>query len=378
MPTDGLGAVVERAGAPIRVEPIVIDDPEPGEVVVRLAASGLCHSDVWAIEHGNWGAPWPMLLGHEGAGVVAAVGDGVGSVVPGDRVVITWAVPCRRCPTCRRGAPRRCAHQLEQPPRIRRTAGDDVLTGVLNCGTLATHTVVTEPQVVHMPDGLALSRACLLGCGVSTGIGAAVQTAHVWPGASVAVIGLGGIGLAALQGARVAGAERLIAIDVAPAKLEWAAGFGATDTVDASILGAVDAVRELTGGEGVDFAFEAVGRAECVRQAVEMLGYAGVAVAIGVPPLPSEVTLTWNGGDRAAYPNKATLLVTDGGDPIPSEDFPRMAAWALAGAIDLDTMVSREISLTEEDLDEAVRAMLAGEVIRSVVVFPGVDDQGAG
>ena len=376
MPTDGLGAVVERAGASIRVEPIVIDDPEPGEVVVRLAASGLCHSDVWAIEHGNWGEPWPMLLGHEGAGVVAAVGDGVGSVAPGDRVVITWAVPCGRCRTCRRGAPRRCAHELEQPPRIHRAPGDDVLTGVLHCGMLATHTVVTEPQVVRMPDGLALSRACLLGCGVSTGIGAAVQTAEVWPGASVAVIGLGGIGLAALQGARVAGAERLIAVDVAPAKLEWAVGFGATDTVDASILDAVDAVRELTGGEGVDFAFEAVGRAECVRQAVEMLGFAGVAVAIGVPPLPSEVTLTWNGGDRAAYPHKAKLLVTDGGDPIPSEDFPRMAAWAIEGAIDLDTMVTREISLTEGDLDEAVRAMLAGEVIRSVVVFPGVDDQG--
>ncbi|HVF08372.1 MAG TPA: zinc-binding dehydrogenase, partial [Actinomycetota bacterium] len=193
--------------------------------------------------------------------------------------------------------------------------------------------------------------------------------------ATVAVIGLGGIGLAALQGARVAGAGRLIAVDVAPAKLEWAAGLGATDTVDASILDAVDSVRELTGGEGVDFAFEAVGRAECVRQAVEMLGFAGVAVAIGVPPLPSEVTLTWNGGDRAAYPNKATLLVTDGGDPIPNEDFPLMAAWAIDGTIDLDTMVSREISLSEGDLDEAVRAMLAGEVIRSVVVFPGVDDQ---
>jgi S-(hydroxymethyl)mycothiol dehydrogenase len=377
MPTDGLGAVVELAGSPIRVEPIVLDDPGPGEVLVRLAASGLCHSDVWAIEHGNWGAPWPMLLGHEGAGVVEALGEGVSSVAAGDRVVITWAVPCGRCRTCLRGAPRRCAHELEQPPRIHRSSDNDVLTGVLNCGTLATHTVVTEPQVVVMPDRLALSRACLLGCGVSTGIGAAVQTAKVWPGSSVAVIGLGGIGLAALQGARVAGAGRLIAVDVAPAKLEWAVGLGATHTVDARAVDAVDAVRELTGGEGVDFAFEAVGRAECVRQAVEMLGFAGIAVAIGVPPLPSEVTLTWNGGDRAAYPHKATLLVTDGGDPIPSEDFPQMASWAIDGAIDLDTMVTREIALTDDDLAEAVRAMLAGEVIRSVVVFPGVDINGS-
>ena len=372
MTRDGLGAVIGHRGAAIRIEPIVVDDPGPGEVLVRLAASGVCHSDVWAIENGNWGAPWPMLLGHEGAGVVEAVGDGVTSVAAGDRVVLTWAVPCGRCRQCLRGAPRRCGHELHQPPRVRR-AGGQVLTGVLHCGTLATHTVVTEPQVVAMPDALALSRACLLGCGVSTGIGAAVQTARVWPGATVAVIGLGGIGLAALQGARIAGATRVIAIDVVPAKLEWAVGFGATDTVDASAGDPVEAVRGLTGGEGVDVALEAVGRPECVRQAVEMLGFAGTAVAIGVPPVPSEVTLAWNGSDRAAYPHKVNLLVTDGGDPIPREDFPRMAAWAIDGSLDLDAMVSREIALTEDDLNDAVRAMLAGEVIRSVVVFPGVD-----
>jgi Zn-dependent alcohol dehydrogenase len=255
---------------------------------------------------------------------------------------------------------------------VRRENGD-VLTGVLDCGTLATHTVVTEPQVVVMPDALPLSRACLLGCGVSTGVGAAIQTAKVWPGASVAVIGLGGIWLAALQGARIAGATRLIAVDVVPAKLEWARGFGATDVVDASAGDAVDAVRELTGGEGVDVSFEATGHAECVAQAVGMLGFAGTAVAIGVPPVPSEVTIPWNGSDRAAYPHKVNLLVTDGGDPIPGEDFPEMAAWAVDRRLDLDAMVTRERSLTEADLREAVRAMLAGEVIRSVVVFDGVD-----
>ncbi|HET9310555.1 MAG TPA: alcohol dehydrogenase catalytic domain-containing protein [Actinomycetota bacterium] len=372
MPTEGFGAVVERAGAPIHTEPIVIDDPEPGEVLVRIAASGLCHSDVWAIEHGNWGAPWPMLLGHEGAGVVEAVGAGVTAARPGDRVVLTWAVPCGRCRQCLRGAPRRCGHELHQPPRMRRSNGD-VLTGVLHCGTLATHSVVTEPQVVPMPDELALSRACLLGCGVSTGVSAALHTAKVWPGASVAVIGLGGIGLAALQGSRIAGAERLIGVDVVPRKLEWALRFGATDTVDAGTDDPVDAVRAVTGGEGVDVAFEAVGRPECVRQAVEMLAFAGTAVAIGVPPLPSDVTLPWNGSDRAAYPKKANLLMTDGGDPIPSEDFPELARWAVAGSLDLDAMVTREIELTDRDLAGAVRAMLDGEVIRSVVVFRDVD-----
>jgi Zn-dependent alcohol dehydrogenase len=218
-----------------------------------------------------------------------------------------------------------------------------------------------------MPPELPLRSACLLGCGVSTGIGAAIQTAKVWPGARVAVIGLGGIGLAALQGARIAGAERLIAVDVAAPKLAWAERFGATDVVDASATDAVAAVRELTQGAGVDFAFEATGVPSVVSQAVAMLDYAGTAVAIGVPPVPAEVTLSWNGTEHSAYPRKTSLLITDGGDPIPSEDFPEMARWALDGRLDLDGMVTRELHLT--DLDEAFRAMLAGEVIRSVVVF---------
>jgi len=372
MAREGSGAVVGHAGGPIAVEPILIDDPSPGEVLVRMVASGVCHSDVWAIEHGNWGSPWPMLLGHEGAGVVDAVGDGVTHVSAGDRVVVVWAVPCGRCRQCRRGMPRRCGHQLTQPPRLTRARDGAVLTGVLDCGTLATHTVVTAPQVVRMAEGIPLSRACLLGCGVSTGVGAAIQTAKVWPGATIAVIGLGGIGLAALQGAKIAGAERLIAVDVAPAKLGWAAGFGATDVVDASTGDPVDAVRALTDGEGVDVAFEAVGDPSCVRQAVEMLAFAGTAVAIGVPPVPSEVTLPWNGSDRAAYPNKANLLITDGGDPIPDRDLPEMAGWYLDGSLDLDAMVTREARLTDNDLAEAIRAMLAGEVIRTVVVLdPG-------
>ena len=228
---EGFGAIVDHASGSISVEAIRVDDPGPGEVLVRIAASGVCHSDVWAIEHGNWGAPWPMLFGHEGAGTVESVGEGVVHVAPGDRVVLTWAVPCGRCRQCLRGVPRRCGHELAQPPRVTRTRDGAVLTGVLWCGTLATHTVVTAPQVVRMPDGIPLSRACLLGCGVSTGVGAALQTAKVWPGATVAVIGLGGIGLAALQGARIAGAERLIAVDISPTKLAWAARFGATDEI---------------------------------------------------------------------------------------------------------------------------------------------------
>jgi S-(hydroxymethyl)mycothiol dehydrogenase len=364
-----IGAVVDAAGAEVRIEELVIDPPARGEVRVRLAASGVCHSDLWAIENGNWGAPFPMLLGHEGAGIVEDVGPGVVSPVVGDPVVLAWAVPCGACPPCRRGVPRRCSHAWVQPPRVRRARDAAPLAGTLSLGTLATHTVVHAVQAIPVPPELPLRSACLLGCGVSTGVGAAIQTAKVWPGARVAVIGLGGIGLAALQGARIAGAERLIAVDLAAPKLAWAERFGATDTVDASAVDAVAAVRELTQGDGVDFAFEATGVPTVVAQAVAMLDYAGVAVAIGVPPIPADVTLAWNGTDHAAYPRKTSLLITDGGDPIPSEDFPEMAGWALEGRLDLDGMVSREVRLNE--LDEAFRAMLAGEVIRSVVVFDG-------
>jgi S-(hydroxymethyl)mycothiol dehydrogenase len=364
---DAKGAVVDERNAAVRIEALELDPPGAGEVLVRIAASGVCHSDLWAIENGNWGAPFPMLLGHEGAGVVEEVGDGVETPRVGDPVVLSWAVPCGTCAQCRRGVPRRCSHVWVQPPRVRRARDAAPLAGTLSLGTLATHAAVHAAQAIPIPSELPLSRACLLGCGVSTGVGAAIQTGRVWPGARVAVIGLGGIGLSALQGARIAGAEQLIAIDLAAPKLAWAERFGATDTVDASSVDAVAAVRELTGGDGVDFAFEATGVPEVVSQAVAMLDYAGIAVAIGVPPIPAAVTLAWNGGEHAAYPRKTSLLITDGGDPIPSEDFPEMARWAIDGRLDLDGMVTHEIGL--DDLDEAFRAMLASEVIRSVVVF---------
>jgi len=367
---EALGAVVEDVGGRVRIEPILVDPPGGGELLVRLAASGVCHSDHWAIVNGNWGAPFPMLLGHEGAGVVEAVGPGVEEPAPGDPVLLAWGVPCGTCPSCRRGAARKCNHAWSQPPRIRVARTGAPLEGTLSLGTLATHTVVNAAQAIRAPVGADLARVCLLGCGVSTGVGAAVNTAQVWPGATVAVVGLGGIGLSALQGARIAGAGRLIAVDLVAAKLEWARGMGATDVVDANAEDPVAAVRALTHGEGVDVAFEATGVPSVVAQAVAMLTHGGVAVGIGVPPPESEVRLEWSGGPGAAYPNKASLLVTDGGDAL-AEDFSTWLGWANDGRLDLDAMVTREGRLTEEDIEEAFRAMLAGEVIRTVIRIEG-------
>jgi len=358
---------VRRSGGPARIEPIEIDDPGPGEVRIAVTANGLCHSDLWAIEHGNWGVPFPMLLGHEGAGVVDAVGPDVDGLTPGTSVLLVWAVPCGTCRACARGRPRQCTHAWEQPPRMRAVTDGANLTGTLSVGSLATHVVVQAPQAIAMPDGADPVHACLLGCGASTGIGAVVNTAGVQPGDSVAVIGLGGIGLAAVQAARIAGAARIVAVDLIATKLDIARRLGATDTVDATAHDAVDAVRDLTGG--VDVAIEATGVAKVVEQAVAMLARAGVAVAVGVPRPGSTVTIAWGDGlPGAAYPNKARLAITDGGDPL-TEDFRTWLHWSVDGRLDLESMVSQEIAFTDEAIDEAFASMLAGEVIRTVVRF---------
>ncbi|HLB38942.1 MAG TPA: alcohol dehydrogenase catalytic domain-containing protein [Actinomycetota bacterium] len=361
------GVVVHRPGTPARIEPIEVGEPGPHEVSVRVVANGVCHSDLWAMEHGNWGAPFPMLLGHEGAGIVQEIGDGVDHVAPGDPVLLAWAVPCGTCTPCTRGRPRRCDHAWDQPPRLHTTGGDR-LVGTLSIGSLATHTVVHAAQAIAVPPGADLSRICLLGCGASTGIGAAVNTAPVRSGDTVAVIGLGGIGLAALQGARLAGASRVIAIDRVPAKFDAARALGATDVVDAGIRDVVATVRELT-GVGVDVALEATGVAGVVPQAVAMLARAGTAVAIGVPAPDSTITLDWGEATPgAAYPTKATLKVTDGGDPL-REDFHAWIRDDAEGRLDLGALVTVEAAFTDAAISEAFRAMLAGEVIRTVIRF---------
>jgi Zn-dependent alcohol dehydrogenase len=246
------------------------------------------------------------------------------------------------------------------------TGNGERLIGALSIGSLSTLTVVHAAQAIPVPDGLDLTRACLLGCGTSTGLGAAINTGGVRTGDRVAVIGLGGIGLSALQGARLAGAERLIAIDRVRTKLDAAIAMGATDVLDAALHDPVPAVRALTHG-GVDVAIEATGDPAVVAQAVAMLARAGTAVAVGVPPPDSTVTLDWGEATAgAAYPRKTTLTITDGGDPL-LEDFHMWLAAAADGRLDLDGLVSVEAPFTEAALDEAFRAMLAGEVIRTVI-----------
>jgi S-(hydroxymethyl)glutathione dehydrogenase/alcohol dehydrogenase len=248
---------------------------------------------------------------------------------------------------------------------MRRASTGEPLIGTLSIGSLCTHVVVNAEQALPAPEGADLTELCLLGCGASTGVGAVMNTGPPPRGGLVAVIGLGGIGLSALQAAKIAGAERLVAVDVVGSKLALALGMGATDGVDASTTNAVEEVRRLTGG--VDVAYEATGNAIVVGQAVQMLTRGGTAVAIGVPAPGSSITLPWGEGqDGAAYPNKASLVITDGGDPVP-DDFRTWMGWAAEGTLDLGSMVTAEAPLTESGLREAIRAMLAGEVIRTVI-----------
>jgi S-(hydroxymethyl)mycothiol dehydrogenase len=338
------GVVYAEPDAPLVVEELTVDPPGPREVRVRVLACGLCHSDLHVVETKGFHMRFPILLGHEGAGVVEDVGGEVTSVAPGDRVVIAWRAPCGECPQCRRGDPRRCSSQLRAKRRLHRAADGALLTPVLRCGTFADQAVVHEACAVRMPEELPVEQAALLACGFSTGAGAALWATPVQEGSSVAVIGCGGVGLAVIQGALLRGAERILAVDVAPEKLEHATALGATDVVDASAADPVEAVRELTGRRGVEFAFSAIGAPAGLRQAMRMCAYAGTATLVGMP-VPG-ATLD---ADLEAdfFGPRITLAVTHGGDTVPQEDFPFLAQAALDGRLDLARFVTSTISLDE-------------------------------
>ncbi|MDI3298100.1 MAG: Zn-dependent alcohol dehydrogenase [Bacillota bacterium] len=364
-------ALLEDVGERFRVEELELDEPGPGEVRVRVVAAGVCHSDLHVV-NGDLPVPLPAVLGHEGAGVVEAVGEGVTRVKPGDHVVLSWIPGCGRCYYCRIGRPELCeeAFRLQVAGtlpggalRLRRPGGSAV-HHFLEVSCFAEATVVPEQGVVPIRPDVPLDRAALVGCAVTTGYGAVVHTARVRPGSSVAVLGAGGVGLNVIQAAVLSGAWPVVAIDRIPAKLELAREFGATHTVDASRTDdLVGAVADLTDGRGTDYAFEVIGRPETIASAYGMARKGGTVVVVGVAAPHEEVSI-----NAFSLPSQSKVLTGSWyGRSNPGVDIPRILDLYMAGRLKLDELVSRRFPL--EGVNEAFDALRSGEVARSVLLL---------
>src|SRR3954447_14611105 len=354
------GVVALEKGAPVEVRDIVVPDPGPGEVRVTVQACGVCHTDLHYRE-GAINDEFPFLLGHEAAGVIESVGPDVTEVAPGDFVVLNWRAVCGSCRACRRGRPWYCFNTFNASQPMTLEDGTP-LSAALGIGAFADKTLVHAGQCTKVPESDPAA-AGLIGCGVMAGFGAAVNTAPVQKGDTVAVIGCGGVGNAAIAGALYAGARQLIAVDVDKRKLEWARGFGATDTVDGSKEDVVARLRELTGGFGPDVVIEAVGRPETYRQAFDARDLAGTVVLVGVP----NPTMTIELPLIEVFGHGGTLKSSWYGDCLPSRDFPLLVDLLQSGRLDLDAFVSERIGL--DAVEEAFARMERGEVLRSVVVL---------
>ncbi|MGH8884796.1 MAG: S-(hydroxymethyl)mycothiol dehydrogenase [Egibacteraceae bacterium] len=355
-------AVIARAkGKPVTLEAIDVPDPGPGEALVRVQACGVCRTDLHYRE-GAINDEFPFLLGHEAAGVVEQVGGGVGGLAPGDFVILAWRAPCGRCRSCVRGRPWYCFASRNAAQPMTLTDGTR-LSPALGIGAFTQLTLVAAGQAVKVNPQARPEAAGLLGCGVMAGWGAAVNTGEVRRGETVAVFGCGGVGNAAIAGAAMAGARRVIAVDVDPRKLEWARGFGATDTIDSRQTDPVTTIRELTDGHGVDVAIEAVGLPETYRQAFYARDHAGRLVQVGVPDPSMTIELPL----IELFGRGGALKSSWYGDCLPTRDFPMLVDAYLAGRFDLDRFVSETIGLG--DVEEAFAKMERGEVLRSVVVL---------
>lgn len=355
-------AIFEKAGQPLVIDEVDIVNPRAGEVLVRTVCSGVCHSDLHFVD-GLWPLPMDTILGHEASGVVEKVGEGVSYVKPGDKVIMSFKPFCGRCYFCLRGQ----AHLCNDPgimasaaTRITRR-GKPVLQ-MANVGSYAELMLTQESGVVKVPDEMPMAEAALVGCGVMTGVGAALYTAKLPGGAITAVIGCGGIGLNVIQGCRLAGASRIIAIDVVPGKLDMARRFGATDTIDAREGDAVARVVELTGGLGVEYAFEAIGNTNAARQAFDMVRAGGTAVIVGMMPMGSEVSVP-----GPAFLGEKKLIGCMYGSTNFREHMPKLVDLFLAGRLDLSNLVSQRMGL--EKVNEAFALMKSGTVARSVLDF---------
>jgi S-(hydroxymethyl)mycothiol dehydrogenase len=347
---------------PVRVERIVVPDPGPGEVTVRVQACGVCHTDLHYRE-GGIGDEFPYLLGHEAAGVVAQAGAGVTGVEPGDFVVLNWRAVCGECRACRRGRPWYCFNTHNATQKMTLEDGTP-LSPALGIGAFAETTLVAAGQATKVDPAARPEAAGLLGCGVMAGFGAVTHTGQVGRDDTVAVFGCGGVGDAAIAAAHLAGARTIIAVDLDPGKLEWAIGFGATHTVDASKEDVVARIQELTGGNGADVCIEAVGNPAVLKQAFYARDLAGTVVQVGVPTpdmsLPDIPMIDFFGRGGALKPSWY-------GDCLPSRDFPTLIDLYLQGRFPLDKFVSETISL--DDVEDAFHKMEQGEVLRSVVVL---------
>jgi S-(hydroxymethyl)mycothiol dehydrogenase len=359
---DGVqGVIARQKGAPVEVTSILVPDPGPGEALVRVQASGVCHTDLHYRE-GGIGDDFPYFLGHEAAGVVEAVGDDVTDVAPGDFVIVNWRAVCGQCRACRRGRPWYCFNTHNARQKMTLEDGTP-LSPALGIGAFAEKTLVAAGQCTKVDPAAGPEVAGLLGCGVMAGLGAALNTAPVSRGDSVAVIGCGGVGDAAVLGASLAGAVRVIAVDVDDRKLEWARQFGATDLVNSRASDPVDRIRELTGGFGADVVIDAVGRPETYRQAFYARDLAGTVVLVGVPTPEMRLELPL----LDVFGRGGALKSSWYGDCLPTRDFPMLIDLHLEGRLPLDKFVSETIALDE--VEKAFGKMERGEVLRSVVVF---------
>jgi S-(hydroxymethyl)mycothiol dehydrogenase len=361
MPHEVRGVVARKKGAPVTVETVIVPDPGPGEALVQVQACGVCHTDLHYRE-GGINDEFPFLLGHEAAGVVEAVGAGVTEVAPGDYVILNWRAVCGQCRACRRGRPWHCFNTHNATQKMTLADGTE-LTPALGIGAFIEKTLVAAGQCTRVNPAAAPTAAGLLGCGVMAGIGAAVNTGQVGRGDSVAVIGCGGVGNAAVAGARLAGATTIIGVDIDARKLGWATEFGATHTVNARQTDPVEAIRELTGGFGADVVIDAVGRPETYAQAFAARDLAGTVVLVGVPTPDMRIELPL----LDVFGRGGALKSSWYGDCLPSRDFPALIELYLQGRLDLDRFVSETIAL--DRVEEAFEKMHRGEVLRSVVVL---------
>ncbi len=355
------GVIAGAKGESVKLTTIVVPDPGPDEALVRIKACGVCHTDLHYRE-GAINDDFPFLLGHEAAGIVEKVGGNVTNVAPGDYVILAWRAPCGTCRSCLRGRPWYCfaSYNASQPMTLE---DDTPLSAALGIGAFSELSLVHAGQAVKVDAEASPAAAGLIGCGIMAGLGAAVNTGGVSRGDSVAVIGCGGVGNAAIAGAKLAGAHTIIGVDIDDRKLTWAKEFGATHTINSKQDDPVEKIRELTGGNGVNVAIEAVGRPETYEQAFYARDHAGTVVLVGVPSPDMKIELPL----IEIFGRGGSLKSSWYGDCLPTRDFPMFIDLYRQGRLDLDRFVSETIAL--DGVEEAFHKMERGEVLRSVVVM---------